>query len=225
MRLLGEGHTAKSIAEHTGRSFSSVNESLRRARQKAGAGSSRELARQLRDEKIVDQQISLSSPAHRAPKGRTHLAKGAIAMTIAAVIIATAALWMPAQTDPQSTNDPLLTQLMPQAGQEPRALAELVRNESRDVSWADRAEATLRQRYSALIRDKRVDLISVHCAATVCEFAGKLQKGDTMRVNAIMQVLQGAELNQTVLQPSLRHVAVTFGAEGVFATYWVRERS
>ena len=225
LRLLGEGHTAKSIAERTGRSFSSVNESLRRARQKAGVGSSRELARQLRDEKIVDEQISLPSSTNRAAKRQTHLEKGAVAMTIAAVIIATAALWMPVQTVPQSANDPLLTRLMPQAGQEPRALAELVRSQSRDVSWADQAEATLRRRYSVLISDKRIEFIGIRCAATVCEFAGKLQEGDPMRVNAIMEVLQGPELNQKVPQLLLRHVAITFGTDNAFATYWIRERS
>lgn len=179
----------------------------------------------LRDEKTVDEQISLPSPTQRAPKGQTHLAKGAIAMTIVAVIIAAAALWMPAQTARQSTNDPLFTQLMSPAEQEPRALAELVRSESRDLSWADQAEATLQRRYSALISDKRIDRIRISCAATVCELTGKIRKDDPKSVDPIMQVLQGPEINQPISQPLLRHVAITFGTENVFATYWMRERS
>jgi DNA-binding CsgD family transcriptional regulator len=45
LKLLAQGHTAKSIAISTGLSESSVNERLRSARRKSGAPSSRELAR------------------------------------------------------------------------------------------------------------------------------------------------------------------------------------
>ena len=48
LALLGEGHTAKSIAAITGLSVHAVNERLRPARRKTGIGSSRELARKLR---------------------------------------------------------------------------------------------------------------------------------------------------------------------------------
>ena len=49
LRLLAAGHTAKSIADATGTSVNAVNERLREARRKTGAGSSRELARALAD--------------------------------------------------------------------------------------------------------------------------------------------------------------------------------
>lgn len=45
LKLLAKGHTAKSIALSTGLTESTVNERLRSARRKAGAPSSRELAR------------------------------------------------------------------------------------------------------------------------------------------------------------------------------------
>lgn len=45
LRLLAQGHTAKSIALSTGLTENAVNERLRSARRKAGAPSSRELAR------------------------------------------------------------------------------------------------------------------------------------------------------------------------------------
>lgn len=224
LQLLGEGHTAKSIAARTGRSFSSVNESLRRARQKAGVGSSRELARRLRDEKIVDEQIGLSSSPHPVTKRPSYFVKGAMIMTIATVVIAAAALWMPTQTAPQRPDDPLLTQLMPQAKQEPRALAELVRSEARDLPWADQAEATLRQNYSALISDDRIEVVGIRCGTTVCEFAGRLRERDPARVSATMQLLQGPELNHEASRPALSHVAITFGTNHVFATYWIRKR-
>ncbi|MBN8809286.1 MAG: hypothetical protein J0I47_13775 [Sphingomonas sp.] len=49
LALLASGHTAKSIATLTGRTEAAVNERLRDARRKTGVGSSRELARLLRD--------------------------------------------------------------------------------------------------------------------------------------------------------------------------------
>ncbi|SEJ64680.1 DNA-binding transcriptional regulator, CsgD family [Sphingobium sp. AP50] len=45
LRLLAQGHTAKSAADLTGRSVGSVNERLRDARRKTGASSSRALSR------------------------------------------------------------------------------------------------------------------------------------------------------------------------------------
>ena len=45
LRLLAEGHTAKSIAAELATSPAAVNERLREARRKTGVGSSRELAR------------------------------------------------------------------------------------------------------------------------------------------------------------------------------------
>ena len=47
LRLLANGHTAKSIAARLGRSETAINERLREARRKTGLGSSRELARLL----------------------------------------------------------------------------------------------------------------------------------------------------------------------------------
>ena len=41
LALLAEGHTAKSIAELTGRSVAAINERLREARRKTGIGTPR----------------------------------------------------------------------------------------------------------------------------------------------------------------------------------------
>lgn len=62
LRLLAAGHTVKSIAAHLGKSEASINERLRDARRKTGAGSSRELARMLDAQKIWDKNIDLASP-------------------------------------------------------------------------------------------------------------------------------------------------------------------
>src|SRR5437773_4682990 len=59
LRLLAEGHTAKSIAAELGTTTAAVNERLREARRKAGAGSSRELARQLRAQETRHEQMGV----------------------------------------------------------------------------------------------------------------------------------------------------------------------
>lgn len=61
LRLLANGHTAKSIAASLGRSETAINERLREARRKTGVGSSRELARLLDAQKIWDKNIVLSA--------------------------------------------------------------------------------------------------------------------------------------------------------------------
>jgi DNA-binding CsgD family transcriptional regulator len=53
LRLLAEGHTAKSVATELGTTLAAVNERLREARRKTGVGSSRELARLLKAQEIV----------------------------------------------------------------------------------------------------------------------------------------------------------------------------
>jgi DNA-binding CsgD family transcriptional regulator len=62
LRLLAEGHTAKSIAAATGCSPAAVNERLREARRKTGIGSSRELARLLRAQENRDDEKGLAPP-------------------------------------------------------------------------------------------------------------------------------------------------------------------
>ena len=61
LRLLANGHTAKSIAASLGRSETAINERLREARRKTGMGSSRELARLLDAQKIWDENIDLAA--------------------------------------------------------------------------------------------------------------------------------------------------------------------
>jgi DNA-binding CsgD family transcriptional regulator len=63
LRLLAEGHTAKSIASEVGTSPAAVNERLREARRKTGVGSSRELARLLKAQENRDKQMGMGSAA------------------------------------------------------------------------------------------------------------------------------------------------------------------
>ncbi len=63
LRLLAEGHTAKSIANVIDSTPAAVNERLREARRKTGVGSSRELARLLRAQENRDEQMGLGGVA------------------------------------------------------------------------------------------------------------------------------------------------------------------
>jgi DNA-binding CsgD family transcriptional regulator len=89
LRLLANGHTAKSIAARLNRSETAINERLREARRKTGVGSSRELARLLDAQKIWDKNIDLAAldPSDEAPdrprKKGFEWTKGRIAMLIA----------------------------------------------------------------------------------------------------------------------------------------------
>lgn len=66
LRLLTAGHTVKSIAVQLDRSEASINERLRDARRKTGAGSSRELARWIEAQKNCDRKTDLS--LHALPR-------------------------------------------------------------------------------------------------------------------------------------------------------------
>jgi DNA-binding CsgD family transcriptional regulator len=89
LRLLASGHTVKSIAARLERSEAAINERLREARRKTGAGSSRELARLLDAQKIWDRKIDLSShisssdSPDRPPSGRGRWSKGQMMIVIA----------------------------------------------------------------------------------------------------------------------------------------------
>ncbi|HEY8573956.1 LuxR C-terminal-related transcriptional regulator [Phenylobacterium sp.] len=64
LRLLAEGHTAKSVARELGLTEAAVNERLRQARRKTGAGSSRELARRRKaTQETGDEKIGMVQPA------------------------------------------------------------------------------------------------------------------------------------------------------------------
>lgn len=71
LRLLGQGHDAKSLARHLGLSVHTINERLRDARRKLGASSSREAARQLRRIEVesphflADELLADASPGDR----------------------------------------------------------------------------------------------------------------------------------------------------------------
>lgn len=250
LRLLAEGHTAKSIAGLTGRSVAAVNERLRDARRKTGIGSSRELARAVRAQESWDKQMGMASamgaeaskgrdasPPRKVSAGR----KGWIVMIpLAIAALAAASLVLDTGTSPDASttqperratspasNDPLLSEMFRRPEEnEPRRLHERVRTEPRDAAWADRAEAALRARYESLSRAGRVDDLRVICASTACEAAGSIiAKGET--INPTVQAIQDRELVEPLPQVGLVNQGAGFGhgpnpGQQVFFTYWLR---
>lgn len=221
LRLLGEGHTAKSIAERTRRSLSSVNEHLRRARRKTGARSSRELARLLRDEKVVDEKVGLPLTGRTSQSQRPRLIrKGALAMTILfSTAIAAAMLLQPTTQSEPPARDPLFEKLYPHSDTEPRALAKRLRVEGRAVVWAEPSEAALRAYYATLLHPRDAELIRIVCGSTVCEVVGKLKASEPKAINAAMMTLQDSRGGPR----GLRHASVSFSRE-LFAIHWLREQ-
>ena len=179
LRLLAEGHTAKSIATTIGSTTAAVNERLREARRKTGLGSSRELARLLRAQEACDEQIGVSSvlsaeaPSTHSKWTAVLQRKGVIAMIFISGIAAIAAL-LAAQPDgtnsvPQTISDPDLGTFT-LAG--PSWLYKTLRQEPRDESWAPTAEKVLRDRYEdVLFFGEKPRLLRVTCRAVTCEVA------------------------------------------------------
>lgn len=109
LRLLVDGHDAKSMARHLGLSVHTINERLRDARRKMSASSSREAARQLReieretpqflaDRAFRDAAVAADMGELRTPAGtrrisrRTGWIAGGIVMSISLALFAFASL-------------------------------------------------------------------------------------------------------------------------------------
>jgi DNA-binding CsgD family transcriptional regulator len=136
LRLLAEGHTAKSIANEVGTSPAAVNERLREARRKTGVGSSRELARLLKAQENRDEQMGMGSAAVPVvpvgpPRGSTARSnrKVLIAMTgllltglVAAALALQPAASPDATADEKTFSDPLIGDIFAPADPQKAAL-------------------------------------------------------------------------------------------------------
>ncbi len=123
LRLLAQGHDAKSIARHLGLSVHTINERLRDARRKLGVSSSREAARLLlaaeAPEKSADTALGAAipsapaqsaphQPAARGPRPRPGWQTGAVAMSFVLSFAAIVALALPSNpsADPPADVSP-----------------------------------------------------------------------------------------------------------------------
>lgn len=119
LRLLLDGHDAKSIARHLGLSVHTIHERLRDARRKMGTSSSREAARLLREiegrspEWLGDKAIgdappaSLAQPVRQPDRQhgdwrRTGWLLGALAMTVSLALLALSAIVGSADVPPEA---------------------------------------------------------------------------------------------------------------------------
>ena len=220
LRLLADGHTAKSIAILTDRSVASVNERLRQARRKTGASSSRELARFLKAQRGGHEKIELGNSPIASPKGPS-FRMGAL---VVGTLILVAAIAVVTQQSPNTTQappaegDPILNGVLGPGDFEPRYLAQLMRNEQRDAEWAGRLEGSLRERFSSGA-DGHVQLAKVTCAQTVCEVIGKIDDTELKVAERTAQKLQDPVFNSVTADT--KHVAIAFSRDG-FASYWKR---
>lgn len=206
LRLLAEGHTAKSIATELGMSTAAVNERLREARRKTGIGSSRELARLLKAQENRHEHIGMvSSPISAAsvPSGAKARRRRTGVFVMLAFLLAMAA-GAPAELSqtPDATD--------------PHAK---VRAETPDPSWAEPMEAAIRRR---LMRIPLVggdgNSLRIACGVTLCEVTGTLvgegrsPNGDDPRLslNRAVADLQDKSLNEDLARLGLMNESSTF---------------
>lgn len=216
LTMLARGHTAKTIATSLGLSVAAVNERLRGARRRTGAGSSRELARRLaqqnRDE--FSELAATVGPAFRsgepAPKGRWNTRRNvmiasaalaaAIALTLAPQIADQAQQVAPHRTGPGAE---ILARMS--SGPNPEQVRARFHAEPRDASWAIRTEAGIRERYvRGPAAARALDMLSVTCAASLCEVVGQTRSGATSAdVETVMTEVRSRELNDAIGQLGL----------------------
>lgn len=237
LRLLAQGHTAKSIAATLGASVGAVNERLREARRKTGIGSSRELARLLRAQENRDEEIGVAgaAPLRPSPEGevppRVACArkKGFVVMSIVALAAASAVLILSQAPSPTAApngggagsatlqRDELLKDMLAMPSVDPRQLHQDLRREARDEAWASAMEEALERRYSAvpLVADLRI-----LCGSSLCEIAGRFTAAGAA-VDRSVQALQSDPLSKQVAALGLEHRLAGFSGN-TFAIYWTR---
>jgi DNA-binding CsgD family transcriptional regulator len=181
LRLLAEGHTAKSIATELGMTPAAVNERLREARRKTGVGSSRELARLLKAQENRDEQIEVGNRDRVAAEMPPDAAEpwrprtGVYAMIGLFILSAAgAAALMSHQPATEIPADPLVGPLL-QPVPEDRSVADLyasVRSQPRGP-WAIQTEQQIKARLMSLpFVGKDGNILRVTCGGSLCEIAG-----------------------------------------------------
>lgn len=233
LALLASGHTAKSIAALTGRTEGAIHERLRDARRKTGVGSSRELARLLREQENWDENngVDARTPAGAGLAGPAggHRRRTLIGFTMIAIIatlgVAVLSLSAPQvtlQTPPSATADPIFDAAIPPSNSTPQTLRRQFESETRDPIWAPKTEAALSAAYHSV--DGLAPGLRVHCARTLCEVIGQSTAGSTARLNRTMQALQGRRLISTLSRVGLDSPTQGFGESGktrfAFVAFW-----
>lgn len=235
--MLGDGHTAKSIARELGISVNAVNERLREARRKTGLGSSREVARRLKAEdpqETWDEQIGMEQDPIPAEPGVVRRIlpvcrarpKEVFAMTLLLVLASAAVLTIPAMEHlhgPAAQSEVAVVD----AG-DARVLHDRVDKEPVDQAWAEPAQRRLDSIYSAI---PSLGFITVRCATTLCEVTGLIaadghdRATDSLRAPALAQAVRAAGFDRNLAtafrDPSDDSVREASPAT-LFTAYWSR---
>lgn len=181
LRMLAEGHTAKSIANALESTPAAVNERLREARRKTGVGSSRELARLLKAQENRHEKMrvasrgavaaDLSGPA--ADPWRPQI--GVTAMIALFLVAAASAAALMSQAAPSSSEvEPLIGKPL-MSSPDPAALHAKVRSQPRDAAWAGKTEEVVRARLLQIpLIGKDGNVLRVTCATDLCEIGGTI---------------------------------------------------
>lgn len=243
LRLLGQGHTAKSIAALRGLSVAAVNERLRSGRRKTEVGSSRELARLLAAQENRDDFIGLAAGSASPPgsprpdagpsRRASFLRRWSLPM-IAAALLSAAALFAqqtatPPAAAPTGRGQPLVSELLSHQQQAPDMAAlhaEAVG--APDPDWSARTEALLSERYRAVLSEADgLDSFGVTCGATMCEVAGTTRLDVAgAQVADLLARLQDVATGDPI--PGLEHRLGHYGPSParpgafVFVGYWGR---
>jgi hypothetical protein len=134
------------------------------------------------------------------------------------------------QVTPASVGDALMKNMFSEpAEREPRYLYGLVRTEKRDPAWADRAEASLRERYGPLSSAGKLQGLRITCAATVCEVAALIRGKPRKDHDETVEKLQSPPLTNDISSVGVKQQGGIFGpapdSDGsVFARYWLRSK-
>lgn len=181
LRLLGEGHTAKSIANAISSTPTAVNERLREARRKTGVGSSRELARLLKAQENRHEQIGIGKASWFAaslaqsdaepwhPQAGVFAMIGLLTLTVAGAAAVLTQAQAELGSNPQMITD---SDLGTFAKEGPVWLYPIIRREARDPTWAPTAERTLKDRYASVqFFGTKPQTLRVMCKTKTCEVA------------------------------------------------------
>ena len=222
LTLLGEGHTAKSIAGMLDLSEGAVNERLRAARRKTGIGSSRELARLLRAQENRDDQIGMGIGAATGEATATGGANGSRRWTREIVVMililaAATAAFIAHQADHRNATPthPAKGTLFDES-ESPATLRGKLGAESVDREWAAVAQPALQSIYAPL---RGVGRVEVRCGSTLCEVGGPLTPDpDSDAVAALQSPALVASVRAQGFGDSR---SMAFGQDR-FVAYWPR---
>jgi DNA-binding CsgD family transcriptional regulator len=242
LRLLAQGHTAKSIANALGSTPASVNERLREARRKTGVGSSRELARLLRAQENRHEQMGVgrsgtpTTISSRLDAEPWRPQMGVYAMLTFFLIAAAGAAALMLQAQPTNNSiDPLIGAPIVSVP-DTAALHAKARREPRDLAWAARMETAIRERAMQIpVIGKNGNVLRVTCATTLCEIAGTITwpspppkvYDPKLPQNEAQRALQDAPFTDDLTKLGLNEVAGAFisgktPSTSAFLLYWSR---